>query len=147
MLQSCMNWKQEVWLFVLAGLQSPRAQFLHCCVVDDDKGGASALLACLTHVTLCSQLGQDPWRVEIVDTSLQEAGSQGQAQHLLWLQLQPVLALAHPCEGAVHLYTLQADNNKVTHTLQHILVEDSNSKIQKTNVKRDTWCFGASGQW
>lgn len=67
------------------------------------------MLTGLTHGALLGWLGEDSRSVEIVDSSLEETGSQSKTQHFLWLQLQLILGLTHPREGAVDLQRLWAE--------------------------------------
>lgn len=78
-------------------------------IVDDYESRTSCLLARLTHGGLLSWLGKDSVRVKVVDSCLEETGSQGQAQHLLRLQLQLILGLTHPGKRAVDLQRLRAE--------------------------------------
>lgn len=67
-------------------------------VVDDDQSRTRRLLTRLAQRRLLGRLGEDSRRVEVVDAGLEETGSQAQAQNLLRLQLQLVLALPNPGE-------------------------------------------------
>lgn len=67
------------------------------------------MLTGLTHGALLGWLGEDPRSVKVVDSSLEETGLQSQTQHLLRLQLQLILGLTHPGEGAVDLQRLWAE--------------------------------------
>lgn len=77
-------------------------------VVDDYESRTSCLLTRLTHGVLLRWLGEDSWRVKVVDSCLEKTGSQSQAQHLLRLKLQLVLGLTHPGEQAVDFQRLWA---------------------------------------
>lgn len=107
---SCDSW------FTASGYGGPpgsrrpaRTAAAHSDVVDDNESRTSRLLARLTHGVLLGWLGEDSWSVEVVDSRLEETGSQSQAQNLLGLQLQLVLGLTHPGEGAVDLQRLWAE--------------------------------------
>lgn len=78
---------------------------------DDDESGRGRLLACLAQGGLLGGPREHSGRVEVVDPGLEEAGSQAQTRGLLRLQLQPVLALTHPGEGAGHVCSLRAETH------------------------------------
>ncbi len=69
------------------------------------------MLTRLTRGSLLGRLGEDSWSVKVVDSCLEETGSQSQAQHLLRLQLQFVLGLTHPGERAMDLHRLWAEKD------------------------------------
>lgn len=81
---------------------------VHSGIADDDESGRGRLLAGLKLCALVRRLGEDLRRVEVVHASLEEAGLQLHAQHVLRLQLQLVEGLAHPGEHAVHSRTVRA---------------------------------------
>lgn len=96
--------------------RSSRQQAVTLCsdIVDDDESRTSSLLTRLTHGVLFCWFGEDSRRVKVVDSCLEETGSQSQAQHFLRLQLQLVLSLTHPGERAVDIQGLRAEKaNKI----------------------------------
>lgn len=76
------------------------------------------MLTGLTHDALLRRLAKDSRSVEVVDSGLEETGSQSQTQHLPRLQLQLILGLTHPGEGAVDLQRLWAENKTEKQTKQ-----------------------------
>lgn len=93
-------------------MSSLQALMLRSGAVDDYESRTSCLLTRLAHGALLRRLGEHSWRVEVVDSRLEETRSQGQAQHLLRLQLQLVLGLTHPGERAVDLQRLRAKKKR-----------------------------------
>ena len=107
-------------------------------VVDDDESRTGRLLTRLTHSALLSRLGEHSWRVQVVDSGLEETGSQSQTQHLPRLQLQLVLGLPHPGERAVHLHRLWAETGRKgrrAYNTQYVHFDQNCGKFQIQDVR------------